>query len=138
MSETEQQPRVALRQMSAARAGLTEDWSILWEVANTGDQPIRILTARLPHGQFKSKEMMFEPPLDLRPRQSEQFQTSVRCNEPSGPVTENAFVIFLLTWMEQSWRIFARIRVVIDDAGMPQTTTESITTQRAGFSGITD
>ena len=122
--------------MSAARAGVTEYWSIGWEVANTGDQSITILTARLPHGQFRSGEVTFEPPMDLRPHESEQFQTTVRCNEPSGPVTENAFVIFLLTWMEQSWRIFARIRVVINDAGMPQTTTESITTQRAGFSGI--
>jgi hypothetical protein len=91
----------------------------------------------MPHGQFKSEEIRFEPPLDLAPGANEQFQTSVRCHEPSGLVTENAFVIFHVIWLAQRWRIFARVSVVVDADGTPAATTESITTQKVGFSGIT-
>ena len=129
-------PQIALRQVGAVQAGALEYWTVGWQVENTGKQPLKILAARLPHGQFKAEEMRFEPPLDLAPHASERFQTSVRCNEPSGLVTENAFVIFHVIWSGESWRIFARLRVEVDGGGMPKAATESITTQKVGFSGV--
>ena len=76
------------------------------------------------------------PPLDLAPGKGNKFHVSVRCHEPSGLVTENAFVIFQAIWRGEPWRIFARIRVAVRTDGRPETETESITTQKVGFSGI--
>ena len=136
MGDEEQGPRIALKQVAAARDGVMEYWSVGWEVENRGAKPLKILAARLPHGQFKANEMRFEPPLDLSPHASERFQTSVRCNEPSGVVTENAFVIFQVIWSGEPWRIFARVRVEVGADGIPAAATESVTTQKIGFSGI--
>ena len=132
----EQEPKMALRQVAATRNGVMEDWHVHWEVENRGTKPLKILAARLPHGQFKSQDIRFEPPLDLPPGGSERFQTSVRCNEPSGMVTENAFVILHVVFSGEALRIFARIRVIVDSAGKPSATTESITTQKIGFSDV--
>ena len=112
-------------------------WSLGWKITNRDAEPLSVVAARLPHGQFKSEEIRFEPPLDLAPGASDQFQTSVRCDEPTGLVTENAFVIFQVISLGQPWRIFARVRVVVDGGGKPAATTESVTTQKVGFSGIT-
>ena len=131
-----QGPKIVLRQLAAIRIGATQDWSVEWEVENQGDDRLRILTARLPHGQFKSKELRFEPPIALAARAQVNFRVSVRCNEPSGVVTENAFVIFQVIWSGEPWRIFARIRVIVTHDERLETATESITTQRVGFSGV--
>ena len=47
---------------------------------------------------------------------------------------ENAFLILRVLWLEQPWRILARLRVVCDEEGAPETTTEVVTTQPVGFS----
>jgi hypothetical protein len=129
-------PRIALWQIEAVRSGVMEHWSVRWKVGNRGEDSLKILAARLPHGQFKSEEMRFEPPVDLPAGRAEQFQVSVRCLEPTGLVTENAFVIFHVIWFGQPWRVFARIRVVVNADGKPSATTESITTQKIGFSEV--
>ena len=107
-----------------------------WTITNTGAGSIVVVSVHLPHGQFKSGEHRFEPALDLAPGEGQQFQLAVRCEEPPGLVTENAFVIFSVIWLGEAWRIFVRIRVVINDQGTPETATELITTQKVGFSGV--
>jgi hypothetical protein len=47
---------------------------------------------------------------------------------------ENAFLILRVLWREQLWRILARLRVVLDQHGVPESSTEVITTQPVGFS----
>lgn len=89
---------------------------------------------RLPHGQFKSDEYRFKPPLKLASGARGQFDTQVRCVEPVGLVTENAFAIFSVIWAEEAWRIFVRLRVVVKSDGKPATATEWTTTQKVGFS----
>lgn len=135
MNDQERGPEIALKQVAAGN-GATECWTIGWEVENRGTKPLKLLAARLPHGQFKSEELRFEPALELPPDGREKFEISVHCNEPSGLVTENAFVIFHAIWSGELWRIFSRIRVEVDSGGVPEVTTESITTQKVGFSGI--
>ena len=78
------------------------------------------------------------PRCNLSSGETAQFQTSVRCDEPPGLVTENAFVIFTVDRLAVAWRIFVRIRVVVSLEGVPETTTELITTQKVGFSGVFD
>jgi hypothetical protein len=126
-----------LRQISVARDAATSCWNIRWQVENLGGDALEIVSARLPHGQFKSAEQHFAPALELAAGASEQFQCLVQCEEPAGLVTENAFVIFHCQWRGDAWRIFIRIRVTVTADGAPETATELITTQKVGFSGIT-
>ena len=69
---------------------------------------------------------------------AQQFHNLVQCHEPAGLVTENAFVIFHCQWRGEAWRIFVRIRVTVTADGAPETATELITTQKVGFSGISN
>jgi len=105
-------------------------------VENRGVDEVAIWAARLPHGQFKSEEQLFDPALELRPGEQIPLRTCVRCNEPPGPVTENAFVILAVNWVGEKWRIFVRLCVAVAEDGKPQTETELITAQKVGFSGV--
>ncbi len=113
-------------------------WNVRWQVENLGANILRIISARLPHGQFKSAEQSFTPVLDLAAGGSAEFPSHVDCDESAGLVTENAFVIFHCQWYGEAWRIFVRIRVIVKADGEPQTATELITTQKVGFSGISN
>lgn len=130
-------PAIALRQVYAHRHPTTDDWSIGWTVENKKAQPLKVSSVRLPHGQFKAQEREFELALNLTGGASAEFETLVHCKEPPGLVTENAFVIFYVNWLNASWRIFVRVRVQIDAQLAPQAAVESITTQRVGFSEST-
>ena len=136
--EKDHGPAISLRQGATNRAEVHGQWLIGWEVLNHAAEPITIVAVRLPHGQFKSAEQHFMPALQLSSGETAQFQTSVRCDEPPGLVTENAFVIFTVDRLAVAWRIFVRIRVVVSLEGVPETTTELITTQKVGFSGVFD
>jgi hypothetical protein len=127
-------PQIALAQISARRTEAAECWNVAWRVENLGAHALEIESARLPHGQFKSDEARFEPALVLPPGEKTEVAVSVRCNEPAGLVTENGFAIFHVIWLGAPWRIFARMRVSVTEDGRPETETESITTQKAGFS----
>ena len=130
------EPKIVLRQLLVARDAATNGLNIRWEVENFGSDALRIISVHLPHGQFKSDEQRFTPPLELPGDGSEQFQSLVHCAEPAGLVTENAFVIFHCQWRGEAWRIFVRIRVTVKADGEPETATELITNQKVGFSGI--
>ena len=127
-------PAIALRQVYAHRHPTTDDWSIGWTVENKKAQSLKISSVCLPHGQFKAQEREFELALNLTGGASAEFETLVHCKEPPGLVTENAFVIFYVSWLNPSWRIFVRVRVQVDAQLAPQAAVESITTQRVGFS----
>jgi len=127
-------PAIALRQVYAHRHPTTDDWSIGWTIENKKAQSLKICSVRLPHGLFKAQERKFEPVLNLTAGASAEFETLVYCKEPPGLVTENAFVIFYVSWSSASWRIFVRVRVEVDAQLAPQAAVESITTQRVGFS----
>jgi len=130
------EPKIALRQLSVARNAATGCWNIRWKVENLGSDTLKILSARLPHGQFKADEQQFTPALELSGGGSEQFQSLVHCDEPPGLVSENGFVIIHCQWRGEAWRIFVRIRITVNASGEPETATESSTNQKVGFSGI--
>lgn len=129
-------PQIELRQTFANPAGARGHWSVGWSVQNQGADSLSVLSVRLPHGQFRAEEHRFAPMLDLAPGQETEFTISIGCHEPSGLVTENAFLIFHVVRLDEQWRIFVRIRVCVDNDGRPETKVESITTQRVGFSGV--
>jgi hypothetical protein len=136
LARRESAPEIVLRQLAAARDGATQRWSIAWDIANKGKDSIEIFGVRLPHGQFKSDEHRFDPPLKLAPGANRQFHVGVSCDEPAGLVTENAFVIFAARWSGKARRIFVRIRVIVNAAGKPESETQLITTQQVGFSDV--
>ena len=135
-SDRESAPEITLTQVTAGRDEPLRSWNIGWRVRNVGRYAIRILSVHLPHSQFKSEERLFEPAMDLNAGDEDHVWTSVRCEEPPGLVTENAFVIFCVSWLDDPWRIFVRLRVVVNSDGKPETGTELITTQKVGFSGV--
>ena len=129
-------PAIELRQGAVDQHGETQRWRIGWRITNRGAGSLVVVSVHLPHGQFKSDEHRFEPALALAPGERDQFQVAVRCAEPPGLVTENAFVIFSVIWSGEAWRIFVRVRVLVNAQGEPETATELITTQKVGFSGV--
>jgi len=131
-------PQITLTQVSVEPEEGRGNWTILWRVANMNSQPLELRAVRLPHGQFNSAERCFEPAIVLAAKQDAQFQVFVHCDEPAGLVTENAFLIFQVVRIDERWRIFVRVRVTANSAGTPAATTEWITTQRVGFSGVPD
>jgi hypothetical protein len=131
------EPKLTLCQLALACDAAVNAWNIRWQVDNLGSEALKIVSVRLPHGQFKSDERGFAPPLELAGGESKEFQTLVHCQEPAGLVTENAFVIFQCQWRDEAWRIFVRLRVTITADGEPETATELITTQKIGFSRVT-
>jgi hypothetical protein len=135
-SDRESEPKIAVKQVTAERDEIKQCWNIAWLVRNLGRYPMRILSVRLPHGEFKSEQLRFEPAMDLNGGEEVQFQTFVRCDKPTGLVTENAFIIFYVTWRGEPCRVFVRLRAVVNSDGKPETATELITTQKVGFSGV--
>ena len=129
-------PAITLEQSSVSWNTTSRRWAIEWKIVNRGEASLKIQSVQLPHGQFKAEGQRFEPQIVLQPRAEARFRTDVCCDERPGPVTENAFLIFHAIWLGESWRIFVRIRVVVKAKGEPQTEIESITTQKAGFSGM--
>jgi hypothetical protein len=127
-------PKISLNQVSLHLGSQKGFWRIGWKVENLAEHSLRLDAARFPHGQFKAAEQRFQPALVLGYRESAPFESIIACAEPAGAVVENAFVIFSAIWLDNRWRIFVRLRVVVDDQGKPTALTELITTQQAGFS----
>ncbi len=127
-------PQVSVEQ-AARRAGTASDcWLVAWHIQNLGWQPLQLLAVRLPHSRFRSEERELVPMPHLLPGERTRLEFSVACSGLPGTVVENAFLILRVLWREEPWRVFARLRVVFDEQGGPQTTAEVVTVQRVGFS----
>jgi hypothetical protein len=129
-------PKISAEQVRRNMEVGSDRWLFGWRIQNLTEQPIRFLAAWCPHGQFRSEERFFEPPLQAAAGKSTTIEMSVRCNELAGAVIENGFLILLVEWLDKHWRIFVRLRVIVNQQGVPETATELITTQRVGFSGV--
>ncbi|MBI3325696.1 MAG: hypothetical protein HYZ81_03200, partial [Nitrospinae bacterium] len=110
-------------------------WLCTWRIQNLGQEPLQLLAVGLPHSRFRSQEQELSPAPRLLRGESARLALAVACDEPAGTVLENAFLILRVLWRARPWRIFARLRVVFDQHGGPETGTEVVTTQPVGFSG---
>ncbi|HSE86303.1 MAG TPA: hypothetical protein VLJ79_08795 [Candidatus Binatia bacterium] len=129
------EPKAAVEELHRNREIGSGRWLFGWRIQNLTEQPIKFLAARCPHGQFRSAERFFDPPLQAAAGKNATIEMPVFCDEPAGAVIENGFLILLVEWLDKQWRIFVRLRVTINQQGVPETATELITTQRVGFSG---
>jgi hypothetical protein len=128
------EPKVSVEQSSLARGAKTGIWVLTWKVINLSPEPLTIVAARLPHSLFRSPERRLSPGCKILPDRSADLACSVECTGAPGQSVENAFMILHVTWLDQPWRVFARLRVVINDQGAPHCVTELVTVQRVGFS----
>ena len=127
-------PRLRVEQESKAPAPRRGQWLVGWRLQNLGLEPVEILTARCPHGKFRSKEREPSPAPKLLPGESVRLEMRVACGEKPGTVVENAFLILRVLWQGKPWQVFARCTVVFDQDGAPECATELVTTQPVGFS----
>ena len=111
-------------------------WSLQWRVQNKTATTMRLLSVRVPHGKFRADEKIFAPPLEIPAEENRDFQLSISCDEAPASFIENAFLILAVQWRDQQWRFFIRLQIEINRSGAPETSIESITIQRAGFSGL--
>ncbi len=128
------EPQVIIEQASRSRGSEPDCWLVTWRIRNLGQEPLQILSGRLPHGLFRSAERELTMIPKLPPNGNARIEFPVACNGHPGTVVENAFLILRVHWLEQPWWIFARMRVAIDDQGSPHSMTEMVTTRRIGFS----
>ena len=140
MNQTQVNPELSPK-LAVKQAGLTRDhaaarWGIVWQIVNTGTVPFAIQSLKLPHGQFKTDDYKFDPVINLSPGAMREIQTWVRCDEPQGLVTENGFLLFELNCGGADWRVFVRIRVVVNERQEPHARVAWITHQRVGYSGV--
>ena len=131
-------PQIRVEQVGRSRKLKPGRWLCDWRVDNLTGNAVELFTARVPHGKFRSEERNFEPPLKILGGESARVQMLVRCDELPGTFVENAFLILLIKWLNARWRTFVRFLVTVDSDARPKTRTESITTQRVGFSGVSD
>ena len=130
------EPQIELKQTIAERDRISARWRIGWSLKNLSRHPLSVTSVRFPHQLFKSSELTFDPPRDLNEDVGMEFEQLIQCDSAPGLVTENAFAIFYATWLGARWRIFVRLKVIVNVDGSPQATTELITAQKAGFSGV--
>jgi hypothetical protein len=135
-SKSDDEPKIAVVEIRRSREIESDRWWFGWRIQNLTEQPVGLLAAWCPHGQFKSDKRDFDPDLQAASGQAVTVEMHVSCDAPAGAVIENAFLILLTEWGGRKWRIFVRLRVTIDQEGIPGTTAELITNQRVGFSGI--
>ena len=129
-------PQVGVEQVAQHSELTSGRWRVAWRMQNLGGQPLQLLAVRLPHSRFRSEERELTPASILLPDGRARLECSVACSELPGTVVENAFLIVRVLWREEPWRVFVRLRVVFDEQGGPQTTTEVVTVQRVGFSAL--
>jgi hypothetical protein len=127
-------PKIEVEQ---AECGTSKDpgrWLFKWRVRNVTETPMSLLSVRVPHGKFKAEERKFWPALKVAAQDHFILDLAVACEEPPNTIVDNAFLILLVSWQENQWRFFVRLRIMVNEQGQPQTTTESITVQQVGFS----
>ncbi len=135
LKRTSNLPDVTLECLgSRAAGGKPSVWKAAWRVFNRGDSPVQALSCWLPHDQFNSERLRFQPPLELQPFGTLDLDIMVTCEEPPGTSFDAAFVILEILSEESRWRVFARHLITVAEDGIPYADCKSVTIQPAsGF-----
>lgn len=96
-------------------------WQASWRLRAV-DDPVQVLEAWLPHDHFYKDRWRFNPPLMV---EDTVLEAEVSCEDPPGTVIENAFLIL----RTPDRRIFARLTILVDEAGVPRQECEAVTVQ---------
>ncbi|HLG69522.1 MAG TPA: hypothetical protein VK009_03755 [Chloroflexota bacterium] len=125
------EPLLEIVQLSATAEapGLSR---VMWRIGNRGSEPVELASIWLPHGQFRSEERGLS--VALAAGESCELATSVRFVAEPGEVVENGFVILTVRSADETWQVFARLRITAEPDRQPQAEVERITVQREGSS----
>ena len=126
-------PRLLVEPAGCRAESSPDHWLAAWRIRNLSRQPLELVEAWAPHGRFRAAARPLGPDLKLLPGESASLELTVTCREPPGTVVENAFLILRLLWRDRPWRLFARHRVIFDEAGAPEPVCEVVTSQPIGF-----
>jgi hypothetical protein len=138
MSVENEGPKIEVEQAECGAKEKPGRWLFKWRVRNVSETPMSLLSVRVPHGKFKAEESKFGPPVKIAAEHDIIVDLAVACQEPPNTIIENAFLILVVNWQENQWRFFVRLRIKLDPQAQPKATTESITVQQVGFSGISN
>ncbi len=128
------EPQVIIEQASRSRGSEPDCWLVTWRIRNLGQEPLQILSGRLPHGLFRSAERELTMIPKLPPNGNARIEFPVVCNGHPGTAVENAFLILRVHWLDEPWWVFVRMRIAFDHQGAPHSMTEMVTTRQIGFS----
>ena len=126
-------PSISVLQSGRASGG-PDAWRVVFDVRNTGDGPVELLEAWLPHGRFRAEAVPLGHHAPLAPGAGVRLTFTVGFDEPPGELVENAFVILRVRWRSEEWRVLTRLAVTADADGSPAASTELITAHAVGFS----
>jgi hypothetical protein len=126
-------PAVSVLQAGSASGG-PGAWRVAFEVRNSGDGPVGLLEAWLPHGRFRAEAIPLNEQSPLASGASVRLEFIVGFDEQPGELVENAFVILRVRWRDEEWRVLARLAVTADSDGSPVASTELTTAHPVGFS----
>jgi len=107
-------------------------WKVRWRITNEGE-PLHLTAIAAPHGKFRSLDHDID--VSLPARGTFEPQLEIASAEPAGAEIENTFLIVTAEAEAKAWRILARMRVRVDEHGVPHPATERIDVQEVGFSG---
>ena len=121
-------PRTSISVASCTPGSDPGRWLVCWLVVNEGDDVLRLEDAWVPHGRFRGEGHV---PLDVlvSPSSSMRLELEVAVDEPPGTVVSNAFLVLRVLSGEDSWRIFARMRIEFGPGGAPVPIVENVTVQ---------
>ena len=131
-----ERPKIEVEQVERGTSDNLGRWLLKWRVRNVNETPMSLLSVRVPHGKFKAEERKFRPAVKIAAQDHFILDLAVACHEPPNTIIENAFLILFMNFQENQWRFFVRLQITVDQQGLPQATTESITVQQVGFSGV--
>jgi hypothetical protein len=131
-----EEPKIEVEQFECSTSENPARWLFKWRVRNVTATPMNLLSVRVPHGKFKAEERKLGPAIKIAAQDHFILDLVVACQEPPNTIIENAFLILLVDWQKNQWRVFVRLRIAVDHRGRPETATESITMQQVGFSGV--
>lgn len=131
-----EEPVIEVEQSARRGSGEPGQWLFTWRLRNKTADAMHLSSVRVPHGKFKAAEKVFAPSLEIASEKDADLELAVNCREAPNTLVENAFLILLIDWRRTRWRLFVRLEIRVDQDGTVDARTESITLQRAGFSGV--
>jgi len=129
MSPEAEQPRVLI-EPGPCRPGTEHgEWLTSWRIRNLSAHRLDVQAARLLFDRFRSSEPNLAASVRIGAGASGDLEIKARCAEPAGTVLKSPFLILVVRWHDQDWRLFCRLRVEFDDDSTPRPICEAVTAQ---------
>ena len=98
-------------------------------MTNVDSDHVRLVAVRAPHSRFRADS----EDLNLVVSDSAAVEQTLRIEAAPGEEIENAFVVFVVVKDKETWRVLFRIRVRMNNEGIPSPVVEAMSTHRVGF-----